>query len=320
MKKLFRSSQDVKKNPRDPQTPVKTQPSASPPPVKQPWEDQISLNSFDDSALASCPPVIEHIELNDNRVDLFPYLTPEEIQEHIEKDVFPIPETKDREGYYGPNHYNYWASGLRDCLIVKEIVNKEGVGLDSFLDIGCATGRVIRHLIVNEPNTELYGCDINFRHIRWILEFLGNRARVFQNTSVPTLPIPDASISVVTAYSVFTHIEAFELTWLMEIRRIMKRGAIAYVTVNTDYTLKTMQEHWPLYGHISRHKDFDKSILTESMTRNRYVFRWHMNKSYSSQVILNTDYIRNVWSRYFDIVDIIRQHPGFQDVVLLRKT
>ena len=39
---------------------------------------------------------------------------------------------------------------------------------------------------------------------------------VFQNHSIPTLPLPDASIDLITAFSVFTHMEGMETAWLME--------------------------------------------------------------------------------------------------------
>ena len=45
--------------------------------------------------------------------------------------------------------------------------------------------------------------------------------RIFQNTILPHLPIEDNSLSLVTAFSVFTHIDDLDLAWIAELRRIL---------------------------------------------------------------------------------------------------
>jgi len=108
-----------------------------------------------------------------------------------------------------------------------------GVDVRSYLDFGCATGRVIRHFGAAEPQIKTYGCDINRMHVDWCAKYLPENITVFQNHSIPTLSLPDNSIDMVSAFSVFTHIEAFETSWLMELRRILRPGgrlAIAFGT------------------------------------------------------------------------------------------
>jgi hypothetical protein len=51
---------------------------------------------------------------------------------------------------------------------------------------------------------------------------------------------------MISAYSVFTHIEAMETTWLMELRRVLRKGGIAWITVHTEGTLADMTPDWPL--------------------------------------------------------------------------
>ncbi len=68
-------------------------------------------------------------------------------------------------------------------------------------------------------------CDINRRHVDWCNLHLPRSIRVFQNTSLPLIPLPEGAVDLVSAFSVFSHIEAFDTTWLMEIRRVLAPAA-----------------------------------------------------------------------------------------------
>lgn len=79
------------------------------------------------------------------------------ITEYMENDKYPIPSPGDREGYFGPRHYHYWLSGLKDYLLIKQALNKNGCFLgdsSDILDLGCASGRVLRHFMCHENNLE----------------------------------------------------------------------------------------------------------------------------------------------------------------------
>ena len=54
------------------------------------------------------------------------------------------------------------------------------------------------------------------------------------NTAFPSLPLSDQYFDLVTAYSVFTHINETEISWLLELRRILKIGGIACITIHND--------------------------------------------------------------------------------------
>ncbi len=105
----------------------------------------------------------------------------------------------------------------------------------------------MRHVALENPGCRAMGCDINRLHVEWCNAHLPANCSAFQNHSVPSLPIEDNSLDAVTAYSVFTHIEAIETAWLAEIRRVLKPGGIAWLTVHTEKTLQDMNEDWPLW-------------------------------------------------------------------------
>lgn len=282
------------------------------------WEDLISLHTRDVPVFEALGPAAQYREA-DTHTDWS--AEGPGIETALAQDTFPLPRTEDREGYYGPHHYSYWASGYRDSRLLRECCQRLGVQLRDYLDLGCASGRVIRHFATHVDDVSVTGCDINRKHVEWATKYLPTSVKVFQNHSIPTLPLPDNSVDLVSAYSVFTHIEAFELTWLMELRRILRPGGIAWLTVHTERTWKEMKSGWPLYQALSKHPDFAQYEQgRDALPSERLVFRWRNNQSYTSNVFYTRDYLRSTWGRIMEIVEEHHRLPGFQDVMVLRKT
>jgi SAM-dependent methyltransferase len=283
----------------------------------QTWEDMISLNARTDVPQEVLGPPKDYIgqdhsevEWDRNRVSL---------ERALDLDTAPLPTTEQREGYYGENHFNYWASGMRDACQIAEWLDEHGIARDTFFDFGCATGRVLRHIGVAGGFGEVVGCDINRTHVDWVGRNLPSSIKVFQNTSIPSLPLPDESVDVVTAFSVFTHIETFDTTWLMELRRILRPGGIAWLTIHGDRTWRDIMPTWPLYKALTTHPDYAKYSVYRSMPEDRIVFRWNSDRSYSANVFYTEAYIRQRWGRILTFKDLFPAIPFFQDVVVMQK-
>ena len=284
--------------------------------MDQNWESLIALNSDKEPDFELLGPAKDYYEI-DGRKDNWQSL---DFAAALEADESPLPATTDREGYYGPNHFSYWASGLEDAINVLAAADKYGTSVNAFFDLGCASGRVIRHIPFLRPGCATSGCDINRLHVEWCNSYLPASISVFQNHSVPALPLDSACADVVTAFSVFTHIEAFETTWLMELHRILRPGGIAWITVHTEHTLKEMNDGWPLWKPIMNHPDIAKLVTADrEFAGNRLTVRWRNNRSYSSNVFYKEAYLRSHWSRIFEVVELRRRFPRFQDVLILRK-
>jgi ubiquinone/menaquinone biosynthesis C-methylase UbiE len=156
--------------------------------------------------------------------------------------------------------------------------------------------------------------------VEWCCANLANTISVFQNHSIPTLPLDSNSVDIVTAFSVFTHIEAFDTAWLMELNRILRPGGIAWVTVHTEHTLAEMNPNWPLWNPVMNHPDIKNLIGSDrSFPGNRLLVRWRNNRSYSSNVFYRESYLRSHWSRIFEVLELRRRFPAFQDVLIMRK-
>jgi SAM-dependent methyltransferase len=252
------------------------------------------------------------------------------LQAYVENDRYPLPCTADREGYYGEQHYDYWLSGLRDYLGVKMALARHGRALTqgtAVLDLGCASGRVLRHFLCQERALELWGADINHRHVDWMLRFLGPSLKVFQNSVLPSLPLEDNSMSLVCAFSVFTHIDAFELAWLAELRRVLKPKGIAYITVLSDHTWSILGPQHAVYNDLLRlsgsiaEPKITPELFRKPMPSARLVLQWPSPSSvYHCIVFHASDYIQGVWGRLFQVVEVLREASDYQDVVILEKT
>lgn len=279
------------------------------------WEDMISINSRAESHHENVGSPRDHLSQDTGEVGWDRNRIP--LEQALAADTAPIPSTAQREGYYGPNHFNFWASGLRDYCQLMEWLQKNNAAHESLLDIGCATGRFIRH--AHWGFKEVAGCDINRSHVDWVARHLRPGIKVFQNTSVPSLPLPDNSVDVVTAFSVFTHIECFDTTWLMELRRILRPGGIAWLTIHEERTWRDIAPTWPLYTSLITHPDYLAIKDNSKLPNDRVVFRWHAERSYSSNVFYTRKYIEQIWGRILSLQDIFPALPFFQDVVVLRK-
>jgi SAM-dependent methyltransferase len=280
------------------------------------WEDMISINSRADTSMETVGRAVDFLHGDRGEVAWDRNRIP--LDAALERDGFQIPSTAQREGYYGDNHFNYWASGLRDYCQLLEWMEPRNVPHRTLLDMGCATGRFLRH--AHADFTEVIGCDINRKHVDWIGQHLGSDVKVFQNTSVPSLPLADESVDVVTAFSVFTHIECFDTTWLMELRRILRPGGIAWLTIHGERTWREIEPSWPLHPVLTSHPDYAQYRDARSLPEDRLVFRWHAERSYSANVFYTDRYIRQTWGRILTVRETFPALPHFQDVVVLQKT
>ncbi|QDU84526.1 hypothetical protein Pla163_16370 [Planctomycetes bacterium Pla163] len=251
-----------------------------------------------------------------------------ELLERVVADTAPLPDTAQREGYHGPRHFDFWMSGLEDYLAIESVLARHDAPLAAgarVLEMGCASGRVLRHFLFQRDDLEVWGCDINGGHVDWLGQHLPERTRIFQNTVLPSLPIPDASLDLVYAFSVFTHIDEFERSWIAELARVLAPGGFAYLTVHTEHTWSIVERAGALMSDLVRMRDqisdYDvgPELFAGPLPKDRTVFRWTSALSNNTSVFYSTRHIRRAWGTFLEIVEIIPEGAGYQDVVVLRK-
>jgi SAM-dependent methyltransferase len=259
--------------------------------------------------------------------DIFSEFPEIDIDSMISRDSYNLPATCDREFYHGDRHYDWWLSGLLDYLKIKRVLEKYGQPLkagDSFYEMGCATGRVLRHFAAQQDNLNVWGSDINNRHVEWMRLNLQDNIKIFHNTILPQIPLESNSIDIACAFSVFTHIDDLDLAWLCEIRRILKKGGIFYVTIHSDDTWKFLRPNDQIYQTLMQDAPYirdykvTEEFLASELPQDKTAFICHGN-NYNANVFHKKHYIHREWGRFFNIREIIRGGHQYQDVVVMQK-
>lgn len=285
------------------------------------WEDDVSRNALDELPFENLPPISERLEevrtLNDS------CLNGADVTEFSRRDTLPIPSPDDRERYSVGYDAMYWFTGLCDYLKVMTQAAKNGVTVERVFDFGCASGRVLRHFVAQGAIPEIWGSDINARHIRWLCEFMPPHVKPIANHCIPQLPIADRTFDLITAFSVFTHIDTFETCWLAELNRILKDDGMAYVTIHNEDTWASLRTEIDNTNNrlvqVMLGIDPDiQSKLSGDLPAGRTVYRFTERGPYRAHVFHSNDYIRRVWGRFFKIVDILPSHHARQAVVILK--
>lgn len=289
------------------------------------WEEDISLNHDSHEPFKNLPPPTE-IPIKEFRTgNVLPIelLKGQPLEEFISRDTYPMPIAKDREGYNPKSSARFFITGLADYLKIIATAKKYKVEIESYLDFGCASGRVLRHFCAQSDIPNLWGSDINGRHIRWLNEFLPPRLKVIHNSCIPQIPIADNSMDVVSAFSVFTHIDTFETAWLAELYRVLKPGGLCYLTVHNDDTWKLLQEGGDDNRLLKKFRMVDPNfdeLLKHDIPVERKCFRHTDLGPYRALVTHSNAYLHKTWGRFFEILEIRGKAHGYiQTVVVGRK-
>ena len=252
---------------------------------------------------------------------------PARVEELIRADAQPIPTDADRVGYYAGDDLAYWLSGLGDYLRIEEMGHELDRPLSPgqrFLDLGCASGRVLRHFEAMAPGVDAVGIDLCRQYVAWARELL--QAPVLQGSALPSLPFADGSIHAIFAGSVFTHINDFEEAWLAELRRVIAPGGFAVLTVHSEDVweeVRADREH-PLRLHALevRHRleptgldpvtdaDFDQAMPAPRVALE--AVDWP-----DTNVFHSREWLRRHWGRLWRVERILEQASSYQDAVVL---
>jgi SAM-dependent methyltransferase len=244
------------------------------------------------------------------------------VRQLIETDDMPIPAAGDREGYFDERHLEYWLSGYSDATKLMELaaaLGAAGRGIKC-LDLGGCSGRVMRH-IARVPTYETWLCDINAVYIDWLDEFSTREIRAFQNRPYPSLPFETGTFDFVSAFSVFSHIAEGELHWVLELKRIIRKGGALYLTVLDDasWTYARTQE-W-LIKSLARRTEGDRlrRDIAGEIPADRYILRYSAQEAYNCSVFFRRKYLERKWLPFFASGKFVSHGHAYQTSLILTK-
>jgi SAM-dependent methyltransferase len=188
-------------------------------------------------------------------------------------------------------------------------------GARRIVDWGCGCARISRHL-PPELRPRAIGFDIDRMNVEWCRTNVHGMR--FETCAVePPLDLEDDSVDVLFAHSVLTHLgEEHQHRWLAEIRRVLRPGGLAFLTVLAE--LSWYQRFYPT-GRTPE-------AIADYLERGFVDHGWQYDVGVDAdcpgayvQVSHGMGYVRSAWSGLFEIVDWIDGFAGMQTLVVVRK-
>jgi SAM-dependent methyltransferase len=236
-------------------------------------------------------------------------------------DGLPIPPEELWEGW-GPTAEDYLASGREDTASMLNILKRGGASPEQIfrvLDFGCGAGRMLRFYPCTPGQSEVWGVDIKAKHILWCQQYLSPPFYFATTTTMPHLPFEDNYFDLVYCGSVFTHISDMADAWFLELRRILRKGGHAYITIHDQNSIniilgeyKDRPDHQPIIRTL-RDLDRKTSILSQN-----YAYFSVLTEP-KTQVFYDVNYLVKKWSRYATLVSINPRAMDYQTALIWQK-
>ncbi len=152
--------------------------------------------------------------------------------------------------------------GLDLVAYLDKLLHRHGLSFDKgpvTLDFGCGCGRLARYIAprVMAGGGRFIGLDINGKLVGWSAKNLPGEYR--RNRLKPRAPVEDASVDLLYAVSVFTHVpRASMAAWLEDYARMLKPGGVALVSFADEDRIDI--------AHPARRGELDRNGFLTSST------------------------------------------------------
>lgn len=233
------------------------------------------------------------------------------------KSGLPIPPQDLRYGY-GDTPEEYIQSGERDVECMLRLLSDTGFQLGTgyrVLDLGCAAGRMIRHLKSQSDTCEIWGSDINANAIYWAKLNLGKYFRFATTTTLPHLPFEDRYFDLIYCGSVFTHIDDLAEAWFLELRRLVSLRGRLYITIHDESTLVSLKTRFRDHSFARWVKNFLPQAMVEQRT-------WGMitvGKGPGCQVFYDVEHLKGSLKPFLDVLSVTPEAYGYQTALIMAR-
>ena len=149
------------------------------------------------------------------------------------------------------------------------------------------------------------GCDVDAEAVAWCSANLEG-GPFFVNSPEPPLPCEPEQFDLVYAISVFTHLdEPAQQDWLAELRRVLKPGGIALVTLHGARTWAGSPVETEVRGH--------GFLFSRTEKLKGFCPDWYQTSSQTEE------YTRAEFRRCFDVLAYLPEAFGLQDAAILER-
>lgn len=239
----------------------------------------------------------------------------------ISNGTLPVPPKELWEGY-GDTEADYLSCGRQDMASMLEnlkVVGESPQALSRVLDLGCAAGRMLRFYPYIEGKSEIWGVDIKAKHICWCQQHLSPPLFFATTTTMPHLPFEDNYFDLVYCGSVFTHISDLADAWFLELRRILRKGGYAYITIHDKHTIELLltkykdRKDYHFLIDMIRRLDKETSVLSQD-----YAY-FSIGSEPKTQVFYDVDYLVKKWSQLAKVLSVTPEAHDYQTALLFQK-
>jgi SAM-dependent methyltransferase len=233
----------------------------------------------------------------------------------------PVPPMHLWEGYASTPE-EYLEGAQHEMGIMLAILSKAGASpqeLTRVLDFGCAAGRMLRFYPHHEGTSELWGVDINAKHINWCQLNLGPPFSFATTTTAPHLPFEDGYFDLIYSGSVFTHISDLADAWLLELRRIVRKGGYLYITIHDRRTVEVLLTKYKDHPLFKEFVGLVRSFCERTGVLSQNYAYFTILADPISQVFYDEAYLVRKWSQWAEVLSITPEAHYHQAALVLRK-
>jgi len=238
---------------------------------------------------------------------------------------FPVPPRPLMFVFADQGEEYYLNSGKIQIRLMFDSLQKAKFSLGAgsrILDFGCASGRMIRFLSDRAEAWEIWGADISADCIFWCKEYMSPPFHFLTCTTHPHLPFEDRYFDLVYAGSVFTHIDDLADAWRLELRRILKPGGMAYITIQERHLInliKGFKEQWLANNNIWPLGKKTECLRKYEEYSNSDFAMFTLGRDTRSLVFYDLDYFCDMVQPFFKVVEVRKEAYYWQTAVLLER-
>ena len=245
-------------------------------------------------------------------------------------DGFAIPP-RELWASYCTSPESFVQSGREDVETMTRLLADAGVSLaqaERVLELGCAAGRMLRHLPAVAPGAELWGTDLWATAVMWCQDHMSPPCNFATTTMAPHLPFENRSFDLVYCGSVFTHIDDLADAWFLELHRILRPGGRLYFSVNDRHSAglllsgDELPRYWERTGGRAGWDSFAQ-LLREREDFQRFMqgeaYMFTMGRSMVAHVMWDPQVLCRRLAYGWQTDSVTPEAYGHQTVVLLER-